>query len=1099
MNKLLGRFLTLALTIPLAAFSVVSHAQELSSVKGGLGGLITDKSGAVVPGTKVTAKGDADTRTVESDPNGRFTISSLTPGLYQVTVEKEGFNRAEAKDVEIVINRIITLNFELQPGAVAETIEVNGTAAEIDTTSTALGDNLTDTFYSQVPTARNVGSLFYVAPGAVSGGGTGNSNPSIGGATGLENSYTADGVGINDSGYGGLGVYSPSYGSLGTGINLSFIQEVQVKTGAFEPKYGRANGGVVQIVTKSGGTQYHGALAAYFAPEWMGAGYRFADNYRLFAPPSFLRGSIFARPAYDASLEFGGYIPIKGHNDRLFFFGAFNPSVDNVRYIAAPTSFASPVAAHGPYTTSITAYSWAGKLTYKLTDSTSIEGSAFGDPSRSNYAFGAAYADPFSYPNINLRTTTGFSRWSFGGQNVVLRMTSSINPTTVLNFAATYKKSNFTESGFTNDHAISDRTTGIENFQGVGLIQNPINHDYGVSFDLQKTVRLVGSHTFSVGWGFDHAIYNAFRDYTGTRFNFPTTNAAGDSSVIPSLLAGASTSAAFRLYKAPAACQLQYCPNYIPPDSTTGEPEQVILRQIRGLFSSPDVSSSQSYNALYGNDNWTINRHVTINAGLRWEQEQLNGPNQSYVFNDNWSPRLGINVDPFGDGKTKVFFNWGRYTQALPTDAAIRELNQELDVTPNTPRWAPPQDGNGNILINTNGTITPILDAAHLLNGVPGSGVTASIGASPSTLEQIHTGTKLNFEEEYVAGIERQIKGFAVSARYSDRRLLRIVEDMQGVSPEAASGQSGAVLNNEVYVIGNPSPASDYFINEDELVYSTSDPNAVGPASCTADYGAQFDTLGNYLGSACAQNPDPQNPVTGPGAPFPDGKPDGFSTPIRHYQAFEIEANKNFSHNFLLRANYRFAKLYGNYEGLFRNDNQQSDPGISSLFDFTPGKLGLLGAQFSPGYLNTDRRNVGNLFGAYTFPTGYVKNLTLGLGLRGQSGNPLNYLGSHPVYGNTGEIPLGGRGIGGALNTTISLDMHTDYSLGLGEKFHLKLAFDAFNVANSKAILYDNQNIDTGFQAAPDLTGPNFANKTRGTPTTFQRPFYGRGSVRIEF
>ena len=81
-----------------------------------------------------------------------------------------------------------------------------------------------------------------------------------------ENSYVADGVGINDSGYGGIGVWSPSYGSLGTGINLSFIQEVQVKTGAFEPKYGKANGGLIQIVTKSGGSQYHGALAAYFSP-----------------------------------------------------------------------------------------------------------------------------------------------------------------------------------------------------------------------------------------------------------------------------------------------------------------------------------------------------------------------------------------------------------------------------------------------------------------------------------------------------------------------------------------------------------------------------------------------------------------------------------------------------------------------------------------------------------------------------------------------------------------------------------------------------------------------------------------------------------------
>jgi hypothetical protein len=81
-----------------------------------------------------------------------------------------------------------------------------------------------------------------------------------------------------------------------------------------------------------------------------------------------LRGTIFAQPAYDASIELGGYIPIKGHHDKVFFFGAFNPSLSQVNYIAPNTSFASLLRGHGPYTTSITAYNWAGKLTYKIND-----------------------------------------------------------------------------------------------------------------------------------------------------------------------------------------------------------------------------------------------------------------------------------------------------------------------------------------------------------------------------------------------------------------------------------------------------------------------------------------------------------------------------------------------------------------------------------------------------------------------------------------------------------------------------------------------------------------------------------------------------------
>jgi hypothetical protein len=537
------------------------------------------------------------------------------------------------------------------------------------------------------------------------------------------------------------------------------------------------------------------------------------------------------------------------------------------------------------------------------------------------------------------------------------------------------------------------------------------------------------------------------------------------------------TSSFFYLSNAPSGCPTTYCPLYAAADGTN---HQVVLRQRRGFYSGANVNSSQGYHALYGNDDWAINRYITVNAGLRWEEEQINGPNQQYVFNDNWSPRLGINVDPFGDRKSKVFFNWGRYTQSLPTDAAIRELNQELDVI--SAYWAPPTvtgaDGKLHMATNSDGTVTPIFDAAHLISGDAAIGFkTRGITATPNTPELFAPKTKLNFEEEYVIGIERQFKGFVFSARYTDRRLERIVEDMAGISPEGANAGLP-----QVFAIGNPNPGADYFVNEQEIKY---DPNGAPPKNCVLDYGTQQNSLSQVVGAACGQNPDTA------GIPTPDGKPDGFVTPVRRYQAVEIEANKNFSHNFLLRANYRFAKLKGNYEGLYRNDNSQSDPGISSLFDFTAGVVGLLGDQFSVGYLNRDQRDVGNLYGSYFIPTSFARNLTVGVGLRGQSGIPINRLASHPAYGNTGEVPIGGRGSAGTEPSSLQLDLHTDYPISIKERGKLKLAFDMFNVTNSKFILQKNNNIDTGFQTGAD---PTF-----GTPTQFQRAFYARGSVRFEF
>ena len=93
----------------------------------------------------------------------------------------------------------------------------------------------------------------------------------------------------------------------------------------------------------------------------------------------------------------------------------------------------------------------------------------------------------------------------------------------------------------------------------------------------------------------------------------------------------------------------------------------------------------------------------------------------------------------------------------------------------------------------------------------------------------------------------------------------------------------------------------------------------------------------------------------------------------------------------------------GNYEGLYRNDNNQSDPSISSLYDFTNGVLGLLGDQFKRGYLNTDRRQTGNLYGSYVIPSGFMKRFSGGIGLRGSAGTPISMLGAHPVYDDAGE------------------------------------------------------------------------------------------------
>src|SRR5262250_3582076 len=306
-KKHVAVFAVAAMIFSLAAIGL---AQE-STVKGNLSGTVTDPSGAVIANANVTTQGPTGERSATTDAEGRFMIQLLIPGYYSVKVSKEGFKTAEVKSAEVVTGRTSTVAMKLELGTSATTIEVSATSVQVDTTSTAVGSNLTDTFYQSVPVARGVTGLFYAAPGVAGGGGTGTANPSIAGGTGLENNYVADGVSITDGGFGGFGVYSRLYGSMSTGINLSFVKEVDVKTGGFEAQYGKSTGGIVQIVTKSGGDQFHGVIGGYFAPEGFEADRKQADDFSAgTSNEKFnLGGKILHQSNYDLDAEVGGYVP----------------------------------------------------------------------------------------------------------------------------------------------------------------------------------------------------------------------------------------------------------------------------------------------------------------------------------------------------------------------------------------------------------------------------------------------------------------------------------------------------------------------------------------------------------------------------------------------------------------------------------------------------------------------------------------------------------------------------------------------------------------------------------------------------------------------
>jgi hypothetical protein len=1151
----------------------VSKAQDQGSARGNLSGVVYDASKGTVAGAKVTITGPIGSLSQNTTDEGTFLFSTLIPGIYSIKVQQTGFKEADFKQVEVLINKTTSIEAILETGQITQIVEVNAATVTVDTSSSSIGAVLADTFYQNIPVQRGVASLFYLSPGAVDGLQTGGNNPSISGSSGLENAYIADGVSINDPAFGGLGVWARAYGALGSGINLSFVKEVQVKTGGFEPQYGHASGGIVQIVTKSGGTKTFGEVAGFFKAKGMQATPANADDFQT----QTLFGRRLETASYEGSAELGGYVPLWGLKHHLFYFGNFNPIFNN-QYVAPAAGSGLFSIYNGELNRRTNSYDYAGKLTYKINDRHTVESSIFGDPSHTNHV-------PWS--TLNATDTSVNSKWDFGTRNWAVRYDGALSSTWLVDAAFTWSWNHFTESPVADIVQIQDATqtaglagqAGAFIGQGFGFLEPYDSNTRSLTGDTSKTFHFIGQHTLSLGYTWQFPVYNDITKFSGGKFALPSANASGgdpgyDSATDPTV-AGKQTDAQLVLQLAsdtPNSSNCSLCPYMAVPGFSS--PQQVLLQQVRGRFDGGTTRSTGKYHAAYINDSWEFSKYATLNVGLRWEQQRLIGNLANKLFNDMWSPRVGFIVDPKGDRKTKLYANFGRYAFVLPLDAAVRELSSEDDIL--SAYWAPASTTtgcpagtpSGASCVVTNADGSPnygglfVPDAGHLLNNASG-GIGSGVVTGVSGGEPFQTGVRMEYTDEFVVGAEHQFRGGIIaSVRYIDRRLKRVIEDEGGISVEQfnALANNGGGLN---YFIGNPNSKSDIFVNPNEQTFAgvneTQGPcaafggategafdcalrtaintpsaanaaalEALGfPATCIDSNNTPTpyvapnvaNTFGTVLGSACfpsvnqtawmvpntdpnAKPTDPKN-VPAPGALFggefqPDGKPDTYKDPKREYQAVEIEVNKAFSHNWALVANWRIARLNGNYEGAFRNDNNQADPGISSLFDLTEGMFGLLGKQQGIGPLNTDRRHVVNVYTTYVLDKTKLKGLVLGSGVRVQSGVPLTTLVAQQAYQNAGEVPLFGRGDLGRAPVVGTVDAHIEYPWKINERVSLKFGFDAFNIANTKRPTLFNQNDDQGFGIPnPDFQKPFATTGLNGY--FFTQPFSSRASLRLVF
>jgi hypothetical protein len=400
-RKTKGWAFAFSVLLALAGPSGLALAQEATT--GAITGEVRDAQGLAIPGATVTITGERGSRTVVTDATGSFLAPFLAPGTYTVRVELEGFRPASVENIQVQLGqRTLLPGITLRVGQLTEQVEVVAAEPTVDLSTPATSTNLDSEFLARVPVERRVSDVVYLAPGVNTSGGVGQANPSISGASGLENQYVIDGVNVSNPGYGGIGSYSIVFGSLGSGVPFDFVKEVQVKTAGYEAEFGQATGGIVQAVTKSGGNTFSGSGFVFWQPEELQGDFRQTELPNVTRQDEAVNTT--GETTRDAGFTFSGPIV----RDNLFFFGAFNRqwlTTDLIAPIGVPLRDQLGVVARKRETTP-----YSGKLTWLVTPLHQFDLSLFGDPSNGDVG-------PQRRSALTRSDTTAFSEIDYGGHN----------------------------------------------------------------------------------------------------------------------------------------------------------------------------------------------------------------------------------------------------------------------------------------------------------------------------------------------------------------------------------------------------------------------------------------------------------------------------------------------------------------------------------------------------------------------------------------------------------------------------------------------------------------------------------------------------------
>ena len=706
MSKLLRLHLVALLLVALSA--VGAFAQ--STTTGAIGVIVADPQGAVVPNATVTARNIETNQeeTATTDGEGRARIVNLQPGTYALTVNATGFGAFTADKVVVEVGLVTSIEAPLAVGQATGQVEVTAEAPVINTTQQDFSSNVNQTSINELPiNGRRASNFVLLTPGVVPDGNFG--LISFRGISGLLNNNTVDG-GDNNNAF-----YSEERGRtrISYVVSQAAIREFQVNTSNYSAEYGRAAGGVVNSVTKSGTNEFHGSAFYYLRDNRFGATNPTTTRTVLVngvgVPQTF-------KPE-DKRQQFGGTIGGRVVKDRLFFFFAYDEQTRDF-----------PGAAVFPTATFLNANRTELKKRSPLliTDARIDQGLAFlsgltGSVPRtqdqriffpkidwvvnSSNTFTASYNRMRSQSPSGIETqpTTFKGIATFGDDFVQtdslnLRLTSTITPTILNEGRFQYGRDNL--------FAFSNPPSAGEQILATGPGGRPPNIVVnGFTFGKQDFLERVanpdekrwqfadtmttsfGQHTFK--FGLDINRVKDLLDNLRLESGGYTYSNVNDFLVDYLNLRGTGD-----LRAANVECFTRTTVTPTTPPSAIRRAGRCYTSNFQQAFGPTAFEIKTTDYNFFVQDDIRVTPRLTVNLGLRYEYEQLPdpqipntlanrpgqfvGPEQTRQFpadKNNFGPRFGFAYDITGDGKTSVRGGYGIYYGRIINSTIINAVN----------------------------------------------------------------------------------------------------------------------------------------------------------------------------------------------------------------------------------------------------------------------------------------------------------------------------------------------------------------------------------------------------------------------------------------